>query len=47
LSGTVLARVSICAAVPIMPSESRNHCTSEPVMATAPSSAYTGVSPSR
>ncbi len=39
LSSTVLARVSISAAVEMMPSWSRSHCTSEPVTAIEPSRA--------
>jgi hypothetical protein len=39
LSGTLAASVSICAAVEIIPSASRNHCTSDPVTAIEPSSA--------
>ena len=38
-AGTVRASVSICAAVPIIPSASRNHCTSDPVIAIEPSRA--------
>ncbi len=47
LSSTVSARVSISGAVRMSPRLSRNHWTSEPVTAMAPSSAYcTGSSPS-
>lgn len=44
LSATVSASVSISGALLISPRLSRNHCTSEPVIAIEPSSAYTGAS---
>ena len=42
MSSTVLASVSISGADLISPRLSRSHCTSEPVTAIEPSSAYTG-----
>jgi len=45
LSPTVRARVSISGALVIRPSWSRNHCTSEPVIAIEPSRAYWAGSP--
>ena len=41
LSSTVAASVSISGAEPMRPRLSRTHCTSEPVTAIEPSSAYT------
>lgn len=46
LSPASRARFSIAGALGISCRESRSHCTSEPPIATDPSRAYTGSSPS-